>query len=126
MNTKTIEVIPLSREGCPPDRIHLVGNVVMDTMRRVLPKAQARRFTRFGLSRKGYAYLTLRRPSNLDNPERLRETLEQILWLAGQLPVVFPIHPLHGTSRHGFRRNQRCYWSGLRSLPNTSGTITRE
>jgi UDP-N-acetylglucosamine 2-epimerase (non-hydrolysing) len=80
----------LLREGISPDRIHLVGNVMIDTLVRLLPRA-------FELKKNGYpsryALMTLHRPSNVDDPEALRGILNSILAVNNELPVIFPVHP---------------------------------
>ena len=80
----------LLREGIARDRIHLVGNVMIDTLVRLLPRA-------FELKKNGhpprYALMTLHRPSNVDDPEMLRRILNSILAVNGELPVIFPVHP---------------------------------
>jgi UDP-N-acetylglucosamine 2-epimerase (non-hydrolysing) len=84
----------LLAEGCPPDSILLVGNVMIDSLIAHLPRAQALDVpARFGVRPGGYAVLTLHRPSNVDEPETLRRVLHAVSELAKRLPVVFPVHP---------------------------------
>jgi len=84
----------LRREGIPPQRIRYVGNVMIDTLARELDAARALDMAgRLGLSRTNFAYVTLHRPSNVDNSERLATLVEFLIALARQLPVVFPVHP---------------------------------
>ncbi|MDD5034958.1 MAG: UDP-N-acetylglucosamine 2-epimerase (non-hydrolyzing) [Methylococcaceae bacterium] len=91
----------LLREGIADDRIHFVGNVMIDTLRNHLPKAvpvgetiahylpeRSRSF-----DERAFALLTLHRPSNVDNPEILRKLLDAVAKISEKLPVVFPIHP---------------------------------
>src|SRR4051812_22070094 len=84
----------LRREGVADERIHMVGNVMIDTLLRNRDKAQASRILEeLKLSPRGFALLTLHRPSNVDDPAvfgRLLDALEQI---QRDLPVIFPIHP---------------------------------
>ena len=84
----------LMKEGIPEDRIHHVGNVMIDTLFDKLQEARKRdTVERLGLEAGKYALLTLHRPSNVDDPEVLRgifETLEQI---HEKLPILFPVHP---------------------------------
>lgn len=80
----------LHREGIPAARIRLVGNVMIDTLMRLLPIALAR--TRNGFPER-YALVTLHRPSNVDDPEMLRQILAAVLAIAKDLPVIFPVHP---------------------------------
>ena len=80
----------LAREGIPADRIYLVGNVMIDTLVHLLPRA-------LELDPAGYppryALVTLHRPSNVDDPDRLRSILTSMIEISKQLPVVFPVHP---------------------------------
>jgi UDP-N-acetylglucosamine 2-epimerase (non-hydrolysing) len=95
----------LLREGIPAGRIRYIGNVMIDTLLRELPAARALCVPRkFGLEAGDYAVVTLHRPSNVDDPERLC-SLMALLWnLARRFPVVFPAHP---------RTRQRLEQSGL-------------
>jgi len=84
----------LLREGIPAGRIHRVGNVMIDTLRRCEAAARRKRAAAaLGLSPGGYALLTLHRPSNVDDPAVFGRILEGLAPLLARLPVVFPIHP---------------------------------
>jgi UDP-N-acetylglucosamine 2-epimerase (non-hydrolysing) len=84
----------LRREGVPEERIHLVGNIMIDTLRRHLPTATLDRIRdRVAVSDRGYAVLTLHRPSNVDREETFRGILEAVSVVARDMPVVFPVHP---------------------------------
>ncbi len=84
----------LRREGIPPERIFFVGNVMIDTLLAQLPKARLERaFERFGCSPKSYIVLTMHRPSNVDDPARLREILRAVTELNRASPVLFVAHP---------------------------------
>jgi len=84
----------LRREGHPPDRLHLTGNVMIDTLVRLLPKAQARgTLDRFGLEPGRYGVVTLHRPANVDAPDTLVRWLNVLEETSRDLPLVFPVHP---------------------------------
>jgi UDP-N-acetylglucosamine 2-epimerase (non-hydrolysing) len=84
----------LLREGVPAERIHLVGNVMIDTLLAHAARARERdTLERFGLEPRGYAVLTLHRPSNVDDSARLRALFAVLEELHEEHPVVFPIHP---------------------------------
>jgi len=87
--------------GRPRERIFLVGNIMIDTLRRFLPVARRSATLRdLGLERKGsisqkrkYAILTLHRPSTVDNPEVLCRTWEALNDIGRRVPIIFPMHP---------------------------------
>jgi len=83
----------LRREGVAEARIHFVGNVMIDSLMASLPQARKlQAAAALGLDPRGYAVLTLHRPSNVDDAGKLAEILDAIL--AGtDLPIVFPAHP---------------------------------
>lgn len=84
----------LRREGIPAERVHLVGNVMIDSLLRHLPAARLDRVrARFPIEERRYAVLTLHRPANVDRPEPLHAILEAVRKIAAELPVVFPVHP---------------------------------
>jgi UDP-N-acetylglucosamine 2-epimerase (non-hydrolysing) len=80
----------LLREGIAREKIHLVGNVMIDTLVRLLPLATQKR--KNGLP-EHYALVTLHRPANVDDPEMLCKILTSMQALSKQLPVIFPVHP---------------------------------
>lgn len=80
----------LFREGVPKERIHFVGNVMIDSLIRLLPIAKA--CSRNGFP-ESFALLTLHRPSNVDNSEKLRDLLDCLTCVGEELPIIFPVHP---------------------------------
>ncbi len=84
----------LEREGVGEERIFRVGNAMIDTVVRLLPKAEenwdAVR-SRYGLGR--YGLVTLHRPSNVDDPQRLKALLKTLSEVSREIPLLFPIHP---------------------------------
>jgi UDP-N-acetylglucosamine 2-epimerase (non-hydrolysing) len=84
----------LRREGVPEDRIHFVGNIMIDTLFRHLPLARLDRVRgRIPVRERGYAVLTLHRPSNVDDTATFQGILGAIETIARDMPVVFPVHP---------------------------------
>jgi len=84
----------LIREGIDPAKIHFVGNVMIDTLIKLLPKALHRNKLRdFGLKPKEYILVTLHRPSNVDDPGVLRGILQAMAEISRDVPVIFPVHP---------------------------------
>ena len=83
----------LRAEGEPEEEIIFVGNVMIDSLLYALPAARATRF-RHQLGVDGRAVVvTLHRPSNVDNPDRLRALVASLREIAIERPVIFPIHP---------------------------------
>jgi UDP-N-acetylglucosamine 2-epimerase (non-hydrolysing) len=80
----------LLREGIPEEKIFRVGNVMIDSLVRLLPMAQKTKID--GLPER-YALVTLHRPANVDDNVRLKGILESLLEVNRDLAVVFPAHP---------------------------------
>ena len=83
----------LQKEGCQSEKVHFVGNVMIDTLKRHLQKAKKSTIadelninTPFGL-------ITLHRPSNVDHPELLQRLVECFIEISNNLKLIFPIHP---------------------------------
>ncbi len=84
----------LQREGIDPGKIHLVGNVMIDTLLRNRERAaETAVMEDLKLTESGYGVVTLHRPSNVDNPEALRGIFEALNTIATRLPLIFPMHP---------------------------------
>ena len=91
----------LAREGIAPERVHFVGNVMIDTLlmnkQKSVPAAEtlarledARTFLE---SEQGFGLVTLHRPSNVDDPATLKSLLETLAEVSMTVPLVFPVHP---------------------------------
>ncbi len=88
----------LEREGISPDKIHFVGNVMIDTLLRYRPKAmESTILNDLQLSKQGrikpYAILTLHRPANVDDAQSFSKMLDSFLDLSRHMPLIFPAHP---------------------------------
>jgi UDP-GlcNAc3NAcA epimerase len=85
----------LRREGLPESSIHVVGDVMYDAAIYYGSKAKAHSqvLHKLGLVNKGYILATLHRAENTDDPECLRSIVDGLAQIAGELPVVLPIHP---------------------------------
>jgi UDP-N-acetylglucosamine 2-epimerase (non-hydrolysing) len=79
----------LLREAIEARRIHRVGNVMIDTLVRLLPRAEQHRPSDIS----PYVLVTLHRPSNVDDLSWLRELFVILGQISQQLTVVFPVHP---------------------------------
>ena len=83
----------LTREGVDPDRVHMVGNTMIDTLLTMLPRIDALDTpTRLGLRPGAYLVVTLHRPSLVDGP-LLAESMAALRRVAEEYTVVFPVHP---------------------------------
>jgi UDP-N-acetylglucosamine 2-epimerase (non-hydrolysing) len=91
----------LVREGIPSARIRFVGNVMIDSLvlhrRRAVPPAATLSHAGidggFVSGAEGFAVVTLHRPSNVDDPVALRESLSMLRDIAARLPLIWPVHP---------------------------------
>lgn len=86
----------LIREGIPEDRVHFVGNVMIDALfknlKLAVPAASVVESHGFSLPGK-FAVLTLHRPANVDDAETLAGLLEVLVKASHKIPILFPCHP---------------------------------
>lgn len=105
----------LLREGVEPSRIHMVGNVMIDTLLKNRAKAEKSAIlTELGLEPRGYVLVTLHRPANVDNAEVLGRLLDALEVIQQELPIVFPIHPRTRKNMEAFGLSQRI--AGLKNI----------
>jgi UDP-N-acetylglucosamine 2-epimerase (non-hydrolysing) len=84
----------LKHEGVSDDKVKLVGNIMIDTLVANLDEAHERKtLETLGLQERGFAYVTLHRPSNVDSKDSLTEIMADLKLLSNRMPVVFPMHP---------------------------------
>jgi len=108
----------LRREGIPPERIHFVGNVMIDSLLESLPLAASRRTpARFDLEGKTFAVATIHRPSNVDEAAGLERVIAILRGIGALLPIVFPVHP-----RTEARAQQLGLIEPLRTVPGLIAT----
>ncbi|MGH9512756.1 MAG: non-hydrolyzing UDP-N-acetylglucosamine 2-epimerase [Terriglobales bacterium] len=79
----------LKREGVPQERIHCVGNVMIDSLIRLLPLAANCSIE----SPDRFALVTLHRPSNVDDSQALKNILDALVEASDELEIIFPVHP---------------------------------
>ena len=102
--TEPSAVKNLEREGVAASKIRFVGNVMIDSLLAHLPAARARNTAhRIGIDGRRYAFVTLHRPSNVDDPVSLGALLGLLRRLSRELPIVFAVHPrtLNAAREHG-------------------------
>jgi len=92
--TSADAVANLRREGIADDRIHLVGNSMIDSLEAARPRLDpaAARATA-GLPAGPFGVVTLHRPGNVDEPGRMPALVAGLAAAAARLPLVFPVHP---------------------------------
>lgn len=84
----------LRREGVSEHKIIYVGNVMIDTLLAQLPAVEGVDIRgRFGLEPSSYALVTLHRPSNVDDAERLTALIDFLLYASERVRIVFAVHP---------------------------------
>ncbi len=89
----------LKREGIPDERVHFVGNVMIDSLLGHLDRAVAPEKTLAALGLpsipegRSHGVVTLHRPSNVDEPETLRALMATLVRVSERVPLVFPVHP---------------------------------
>ena len=82
--------VNLAKEGVSPEKIFRVGNVMIDSLVRLLPAALSQPPMKVP---EPYALITLHRPANVDDSVALRKILESLLDVSRDLAVIFPAHP---------------------------------
>jgi UDP-N-acetylglucosamine 2-epimerase (non-hydrolysing) len=94
----------LTNENVSPNKIFLVGNVMIDTLLRNVKKADASPILEtLGLQSRGFVLLTLHRPSNVDDPHVLGRLMDVLKTIGQTTPIVFPVHPRTLKNLHAFR-----------------------
>lgn len=84
----------LRKEGIDEQKIHLVGNVMIDTLLQNRKRAdESTILNDLGLRPRNFAVLTLHRPSNVDHPETFTQILTALERIARDMPIIFPVHP---------------------------------
>lgn len=84
----------LKREGVPDERVHFVGNVMIDTLENNRAKAEASNILdRLQLAAGQYVVVTMHRPASVDHPEVMEQLLGVFDDICRALPIVFPMHP---------------------------------
>lgn len=109
----------LAHEGVSPDKIFFTGNVMIDSLVEHLQKTRENPvLEEMDVTPRGYALMTLHRPSNVDNREMLETILSAIEVLQRDLPVVFPMHPRTGKMIAAFGMGERLKsWKNLITVP---------
>jgi len=92
--TEKSAVNNLISEGVTEEKIFLVGNVMIDTLKKNRLKSQKSKiFNKLSLNGDNFAVLTLHRPSNVDNKNALRRILDALEVIQNDMMIIFPVHP---------------------------------
>lgn len=86
----------LLKEGVNEKNIHFVGNIMIDTLKKYQKKADnilEELLEKNTLKEKGFLFVTLHRPSNVDHYDRLRKIVNSLTSLSNEIPIIFPLHP---------------------------------
>jgi UDP-N-acetylglucosamine 2-epimerase (non-hydrolysing) len=87
----------LVREGVERNKIHMVGNIMIDSLISMLKRIdqcyEDKVFQKFNLSRNHFVLVTLHRPSNVDHKSNLGKIMHFLKHLSLRIPVIFPVHP---------------------------------
>ena len=107
----------LTNEGVAAEKVRFVGNVMIDSLLEHLKLTENSPVReQLGLSEKGYAVLTLHRPSNVDDRETLTGIVDALIDISGRLPIVFPVHPRTRARLEGFGLADTINGTGVRLI----------
>jgi UDP-N-acetylglucosamine 2-epimerase (non-hydrolysing) len=122
--TDTMADENLLSEGVASERIHFVGNTMIDSLQQQIGSARSLPLPD-GLESGQYAVLTLHRPANVDSPDRLALILGAINSIAERIPVVFPVHPRTASRLDGIKLHPRIQVLGPMSYLPFLGLVAR-
>lgn len=98
----------LLKEGVSEDRVHLVGNLMIDSLKRNLARArQSDVLDRVGVGTGPFGLITLHRPANVDDKEPLQEIWDALSEISASIPLYFPVHPRTRSQLEGLRQSHR-------------------
>jgi UDP-N-acetylglucosamine 2-epimerase (non-hydrolysing) len=113
----------LLKEGIFKEKIHFVGNVMIDTLLKFKSVAMAR--SKIKIKENSYALLTLHRPSNVDSKDVFKNLLQALKEISKMIPIVFPAHPRTQKQIEAFGCKNHFDYLGLKSIghPNLKNSI---
>jgi UDP-N-acetylglucosamine 2-epimerase (non-hydrolysing) len=104
----------LIREGIQPHKIKRVGNIMLDSFEMLRKRIESEiLYAKYGLKRQSYGLVTLHRPSNVDNYERLKKICHILALLSMKITLIFPLHP---RTRNNLKING--LFLKMKSIPN--------
>ncbi len=123
----------LRKNGVAEDSIHFVGNTMIDTLYQNIDRIRKPEFwEKYNLKENEYFLITLHRPSNVDDPEKLDAILSAIKEASSELPIIFPVHPRTRQTIDKFKINDKNilmidpqgYLEFMYLVQNAKGVIT--
>ncbi len=110
-------VVNLQNEGKAKDRLFLVGNIMIDSLKNHLGACQKSTILdSLCLRSREYAVLTLHRPSNVDNKDVLQRMLLALNKIGQKIPIIFPCHPRTRKELANFELSTRAADNGIRTI----------
>lgn len=104
----------LKKEGVKDEKVHFVGNVMIDSLVYFRDKASKDNILKsMDIEPKSYALMTMHRPSNVDNKDSLKKIIKIIKTTAQKLTVLFPMHPRTENNLHKFE-----LWDEIKGIKN--------
>ena len=87
-------IVNLKNEGVADSKVHIVGNIMIDTLFHFMDKVEKSNILEINsLEKKQYGLITLHRPSNVDEPVILEKILNALIEVSKSIKLIFPIHP---------------------------------
>lgn len=84
----------LRASGVKDEQIYFVGNTMIDTLLKNRPRFRKPEiWDKIGLKEQEYIVMTLHRPANVDEEQKLKALLDEIIEHSNNLPLIFPVHP---------------------------------
>jgi len=84
----------LLNEGVPKEKIHFVGNCMIDSVSKFIPLAKEMApWSKYDLNGNDYCLITLHRPSNVDSQQNIEKITSMLNIMSEKIHIVFPIHP---------------------------------
>ncbi len=115
--SEPIGVENLRNEGHKDEQIHLVGNVMIDTLLSQIEKAkQKHTIEKLDFCPTSYAVVTLHRPANVDSREVLSSLIDVLIEVSDELPLAFPIHPRTKSRLEEFGLDQKLQRPNIKCL----------
>ena len=112
--TEQSGMIHLAKENIPDEKVFFVGNVMIDSLCSYQEKAmKIALLEKLNLTKKSYVLMTMHRPANVDQADKMRTVVEMIEGVCQRMPVVLPLHPRTAKHLQKFSLEER-----FRKIPN--------